>query len=70
MEDEHWNEPKTVIIESDAGLVKERKIQQENKEKMLEELRIERAKYAHLRRNDLCSCGSGKKFKNCHLSIF
>ena len=22
--------------------------------------------YSHVKRNDLCPCGSGKKFKNCH----
>ena len=26
--------------------------------------------YKHLNRNDKCTCGSGKKFKQCHLVHF
>lgn len=57
------------IIENDAGLLaieKERlKIEQEKRQ----ELYAERAKYAKVQRNQICPCGSGKKFKHCHISI-
>lgn len=55
------------IIEDDAGQVKineENKLKREKAEKELDDLRK-----IHLGtgRNDKCKCGSGKKFKHCHL---
>lgn len=62
------------IVECDAG---QDKIDKLAKLKREEEKNLEREKYAdylanykHLGRNDMCSCGSGKKYKHCHLKEF
>jgi len=66
---------KIEIIESDAGLnnirkrerekrLKERAEYEEQKGKDLEEIK----KYKGLNRNDICACGSGKKYKKCCLN--
>lgn len=64
---------KADIIESDAGqkgIDEERnKIIQERIDKR-RELDEEQKKYKGVQRNDLCLCGSGNKYKNCHLIIF
>lgn len=62
------------ITEDDAG---QHEIDAENRKIMEEKLRVARekreeelkeiAKYAKLTRNDICICGSGKKYKKCHL---
>ena len=58
------------ITECDAGMEKileKRNAEYNKKENELEE---ERKKYSKQRRNDKCLCGSGKKYKNCHLKNF
>ncbi len=57
------------IIEHDAGqkAIDEERIRLEREER--EALRAEQAKYIHVGRNEKCPCGSGKKFKHCHISI-
>jgi len=67
----------TEISECDAGQKsiddkrKElREIDWAERKRVMEELRVEKLKYAHLGRNDKCACGSGKKYKNCHLQKF
>lgn len=65
---------KQEIIECDAGQVeidkrvKEYKqLEKEEREKVLEDFNTN---YKHLNRNDKCSCGSGKKYKQCCLLKF
>lgn len=62
------------IIESDAGQRRidedEEKIRKEKaqeRERIKEEKREEDEKYKNLGRNDVCICGSGKKYKKCCL---
>ncbi len=57
------------IIEHDAGqkVIDEERIRIQREER--EALRTEQAKYIHVGRNEKCPCGSGKKFKHCHISI-
>ncbi len=64
----------TKIIECDAGQkeidrVKKEQIE-EVKRKGQEILDDYNSNYKKLNRNDKCSCGSGKKFKQCHLVYF
>lgn len=65
----------TEIIESDAGQKKiddhKRKEIKGKKEKLIkerEESEKEYEKYKYLNRNDICICGSGKKYKKCCLN--
>lgn len=62
------------IIECDAGqkeLDNRRKEQKEElKRKVQGILDDYNTNYKHLNRNDKCTCGSGKKFKQCHLTYF
>ena len=62
------------IIECDAGqkeIDNQRKEQREQiKKKGQEILNDYNTNYKHLNRNDKCTCGSGKKFKQCHLLHF
>ena len=62
------------IIECDAGQkeIDNRKKEQraESKRKGQEILDDYNTNYKHLNRNDKCTCGSGKKFKQCHLIHF
>lgn len=62
------------IIECDAGQkeIDNRKKEQreEAKRKGQEILDDYNTNYKHLNRNDKCTCGSGKKFKQCHLLHF
>jgi len=65
------------IIETDAGQKKidEKETQERNERynKIAEEkraLKEEYCKFKHLNRNDVCICGSGKKYKNCCLTKF
>ena len=69
---EDWSKPE--IIESDAGQKNIDKIKAEEQEKKAEKRRLERQKqhkealkYKNLGRNDICLCGSGKKYKKCCL---
>lgn len=65
------------INEDDAG---QREIDEENRirdnairmerKRLREEKEVEMRKYAQLGRNDVCLCGSGLKYKKCHLKIF
>jgi uncharacterized protein YchJ len=69
-----FNDPKQKIIECDAGQkeINNRKKEQreEVKRKGQEILDDYNTNYKHLNRNDKCSCGSSKKFKQCHLIYF
>ena len=62
-----------IITEEDAG---QEKIGEQNRikyEKYSEErnkLKEEALKYKNLNRNDICICGSGKKYKQCCLNKF
>jgi len=62
------------IIECDAGQeeIDNRKKEQreEAKRRGQEILDDYNTNYKHLNRNDKCNCGSGKKFKQCHLIEF
>ena len=68
------SEPKQQIIECDAGQkeINNRKKEQreEVKRRGQEILDDYNTNYKHLNRNDKCTCGSGKKFKQCHLVHF
>lgn len=62
------------IIEADAGQIELNRIEREKRQEAAikraaekEEARIELSKYKNIQRNDLCPCGSGKKYKKCHL---
>lgn len=72
---ELFSEPsiKTVVVEADAGLASEerqaRLASEERHRKFLEEQKSLTAIYRYCRRNDICPCGSGKKFKKCHLPV-
>lgn len=70
---EDWDELE--IIESDAGQRKIDEVEEEEKRKQRELRVIEKQKqrelvkqYSHLNRNDVCSCGSGLKYKKCCLT--
>ena len=69
---QNFEKPK--IIECDAGqeeIDNKRKEQRETaKRKGQEILDDYNNNYKKLNRNDKCSCGSGKKFKQCHLLYF
>lgn len=68
------NEPKQKIIECDAGqkqIDDRRKEQREEAKRKAQEILDDyNTNYKHLNRNDKCTCGSGKKFKQCHLVYF
>lgn len=62
------------VIEDDAGQIqidnfrRQRKLKEQQEK---QELYIDYVtNYKHLNRNDKCSCGSGKKYKHCHLNNF
>ncbi len=63
------SERKRKIIEHDAGLLAIEKERSRIEKERRQELYAERAKYAKVQRNQICPCGSGKKFKHCHISI-
>jgi uncharacterized protein YecA (UPF0149 family) len=63
------------IIESDAGQREIDKIEREarwkgaqEREAAKEEARQKLSIYRKVQRNDTCPCGSGKKYKKCHLN--
>ena len=62
------------IIECDAGQKEiddlRKQAREEAKRKAQEILDDYKTNYKHLNRNDKCTCGSGKKYKQCHLLIF
>jgi len=62
------------VHECDAGwekILEERnKIRQEERRILQEKKDDFNARFAHLGRNDKCGCGSGLKYKNCHLKEF
>lgn len=67
-----WGVDKHDIIESDAGqkylddiAAEERRVEYEKKRAIREEQRQEAARYSKLGRNDICLCGSEKKYKKC-----
>ncbi len=70
---EKW--PKPIIVEHDAG---QEVIDKEVQRRQIEELKKKRAekhkqqeevlKYENLGRNEICLCGSGKKYKKCCLT--
>lgn len=60
------------IYESDAGQIRLDEIEREERNKIYEERRKQREaekeeekKFRNLGRNDICLCGSGKKYKHC-----
>lgn len=55
------------IIESDAGLKHEENLIRQERQREKDLLEAERNFYKGLGRNETCRCGSGKKFKHCHL---
>ena len=65
---------KVKIVECDAGqkeIDNKRKEQRKTvKRKGQEILDDYNTNYKHLNRNDKCTCGSNKKFKQCHLLYF
>lgn len=65
---------KVMVIECDAGQKQIDKQLKQSRLKYIEERKkIQQEfndKYGKLGRNDKCVCGSGKKFKKCHLPIF
>ena len=56
---------KTIIKESDAGLKREEKIINDKIDEEIRILKEERLKFKDVGRNDICLCGSGKKYKKC-----
>lgn len=70
-------ECKTEIIETDAGqkyIDEQREIERRKKAseayQVRKELEDEYKKYKKLGRNDICLCGSGRKYKNCCITKF
>lgn len=65
---------KVKVVECDAGQEEIDNKKKEQKElikrKGQEILDDYTLNYKHLNRNDKCTCGSGKKFKQCHLIYF
>ncbi len=67
--------PEPIIVESDAGQKTiDAKIEEKRKEEVQKKI-LEREKkleealpYKNLGRNDICLCGSGKKYKKCCLT--
>jgi hypothetical protein len=55
------------VIESDAGLEHEEKLERESKAKIKEEQNLELTRYKNVGRNDTCLCGSNIKYKKCCL---
>lgn len=65
------------MIETDAGQLtidnEQEQIDNEIREQVKiakEKLKLEYTEYKNLRRNDICKCGSGKKYKNCCINKF
>lgn len=59
----------TIIIESDAGLLKEKEIISLEKEEVKRKKKEELEKFSLLGRNEICLCGSNKKYKKCCLLL-
>lgn len=55
------------INESDAGLIALEKYQKERREERIKEINADIEAHKHLGRNEKCSCGSDKKYKQCCL---
>lgn len=64
----------STVIECDAGQKeidnKKKELNQQMRQQKQLLLEDYNTNYRHLNRNDKCSCGSSKKFKQCHLLIF
>lgn len=58
---------KTEIVESDAGLEYERKLEKKAYQIRKEETKQELVKYKNVGRNNKCLCGSNLKYKKCCL---
>ena len=62
------------LVEDDAGQKDIDEQLKQDRLKAIEERRVEvehfNETYKPLGRNDKCACGSGKKYKQCHLPIF
>ncbi len=56
------------IIESDAGLEHVEQIERQKKNAIIEARNVELKRFANVGRNDICLCGSEKKYKKCCLS--
>lgn len=69
----NFSNSKTVTVEDDAGQGKineERKRQRQAIKDKISEISAEHEPYSKINRNDKCLCGSGKKYKQCHLLYF
>jgi len=55
------------IMEDDAGLLAIEDAERAKKEAEYEAMKADIAAHKHLGRNDVCICGSGKKYKQCCL---
>jgi hypothetical protein len=53
------------ILESDAGLQAEEKREKERRERIITERKNELSTFSKVGRNDICLCGSTKKYKKC-----
>jgi len=64
-----FNEPEIeeVLIESDAGLKREEEIIKQKQEEIVKEMKEELDKFKNVGRNEICLCGSNKKYKKCCL---
>lgn len=56
------------ILEADAGILAIEKMEKEQKEAAIKAAKEDIEKHKHLGRNDVCICGTGKKYKKCCLS--
>ena len=54
------------IIESDAGLEFEEQEIRRKRNELIKFRKDELANYSKIGRNNICLCGSGKKYKKCH----
>lgn len=54
-----------IIVESDAGLKAEEKRIKQRHFEIISERKMELNKFSNVGRNDICLCGSDKKYKKC-----
>jgi len=62
------------IQECDAGQIKinehKKALREAERRERQQEITFYRENFSNLGRNDKCSCGSGKKYKQCHLLYY
>ena len=60
--------PPPAVVEKLKSLVTQKKEEQEARERALHAPKVPyRREEPRVGRNDLCPCGSGKKYKKCHM---